>query len=193
MRASLVAQQVKSLPAVQETQETWVRSLGQEESWVGTIPWGGNVNPLQYSCLGNPMVRGAWWATKGHKQSDMTRNNCVICKQWKPSLSKNFFAQYRLLAWQFFPIGTLKVSLCYLLASITCDEKLVLFSPVHAIFPGLLSRFPLYLWILAMWIWCPLALFFTLFCFLFILFAGYKNFWICRLVLYFKLNFGKIR
>ena len=22
-----------------------------------------NVNPLQYSCLGNPMDRGAWWAT----------------------------------------------------------------------------------------------------------------------------------
>ena len=24
---------------------------------------GGNSNPLQYSCLGNPMDRGAWWAT----------------------------------------------------------------------------------------------------------------------------------
>ena len=23
----------------------------------------GNANPLQYSCLGNPMDRGAWWAT----------------------------------------------------------------------------------------------------------------------------------
>ena len=28
-------------------------------------PGEGNVNPLQYSCLGNPMDRGAWWAT-GH-------------------------------------------------------------------------------------------------------------------------------
>ena len=26
-------------------------------------PWGGNGNPLQYSCLGNPMDRGAWQAT----------------------------------------------------------------------------------------------------------------------------------
>ena len=25
-------------------------------------PGGGNGNPLQYSCLGNPMDRGAWWA-----------------------------------------------------------------------------------------------------------------------------------
>ena len=25
-------------------------------------PGEGNGNPLQYSCLGNPMDRGAWWA-----------------------------------------------------------------------------------------------------------------------------------
>ena len=29
---------------------------------VGRSPGGGNGNPLQYSCLGNPMGRGAWWA-----------------------------------------------------------------------------------------------------------------------------------
>ena len=28
----------------------------------GTSPAGGNGNPLQYSCLENPMDRGAWWA-----------------------------------------------------------------------------------------------------------------------------------
>ena len=27
------------------------------------FPGEGNSNPLQYSCLGNPMDRGAWWAT----------------------------------------------------------------------------------------------------------------------------------
>ena len=26
-------------------------------------PGGGKGNPLQYSCLRNPMDRGAWWAT----------------------------------------------------------------------------------------------------------------------------------
>ena len=26
------------------------------------LPGGGNGNPLQYSCLGNPMDRGAWRA-----------------------------------------------------------------------------------------------------------------------------------
>ena len=28
----------------------------------GRSPGGGNGNPLQYSCLENPMDRGAWWA-----------------------------------------------------------------------------------------------------------------------------------
>ena len=28
----------------------------------GRSPGGGNDNPLQYSYLGNPMDRGAWWA-----------------------------------------------------------------------------------------------------------------------------------
>ena len=34
----------------------------------------GNENPLQYSCLENPMDRGAWWATVHGvaKEADMT-------------------------------------------------------------------------------------------------------------------------
>ena len=28
---------------------------------LGRTPGEGNGNPLQYSCLGNPMDRGAWW------------------------------------------------------------------------------------------------------------------------------------
>ena len=30
---------------------------------LGGSPGEGNGNPIQYSCLGNPMDRGAWWAT----------------------------------------------------------------------------------------------------------------------------------
>ena len=30
---------------------------------LGRSPEGGNGNPLQYSCLGNPTDRGAWQAT----------------------------------------------------------------------------------------------------------------------------------
>ena len=54
-RDSLVAQTVKNLPAMQET---LVQSLGQEDP-----PGEGNGNPLQYSCLENPMDGRAWWAT----------------------------------------------------------------------------------------------------------------------------------
>ena len=50
-----MAQTVKNPPAMQATR---VHSLGRED------PLGeGHGNPLQYSCLGNPMDRGAWWAT----------------------------------------------------------------------------------------------------------------------------------
>ena len=41
---------VKNLPAMQET------------PGLGRSPREGNGNPLQHSCLGNPMDRGAWWA-----------------------------------------------------------------------------------------------------------------------------------
>ena len=30
---------------------------------LGRSPGAGNGNPLQYSCLENPMDRGAWWVT----------------------------------------------------------------------------------------------------------------------------------
>ena len=34
----------------------------ESDPWVGKIPWRRVRNPLQYSSLGNPMDRGAWWA-----------------------------------------------------------------------------------------------------------------------------------
>ena len=42
---------------------------------LGRSPGEGNGSPLQYSCLENPMDRGAWQATYspwGRKESDMT-------------------------------------------------------------------------------------------------------------------------
>ena len=41
----------------------------------GKYPGTGNGNPLQYSCLENPMDGGAWWSPKspwGREESDMT-------------------------------------------------------------------------------------------------------------------------
>ena len=54
-QASLMAQWVKNLPAMQETQVlslVWEDPLEEEDG-----------NPFQYSCLKNPEDREAWWAT----------------------------------------------------------------------------------------------------------------------------------
>ena len=48
-----MAQLVKNLMAKQESQETWVPTVCQEE----------NGNTLQYSCLENTIDRGTWKAT----------------------------------------------------------------------------------------------------------------------------------
>ena len=57
-RASQVALGVKNLPANAED----VRDAGSIPG-SGRSPGGGHGNPLQYSCLKNPMGRGAWQAT----------------------------------------------------------------------------------------------------------------------------------
>ena len=48
---------IKNLPAYAGD----IRDLGSVTGW-GRSPGGGNGNPLQYSCLENPMDGGAWWA-----------------------------------------------------------------------------------------------------------------------------------
>ena len=57
-RASQVAQVVKN-PSANGGATGEASSIPGSERSRG----GGNGNPLQYSCLENPMDRGAWWAT----------------------------------------------------------------------------------------------------------------------------------
>ena len=54
-----MAQRLKHLPPMRETP---VRSLGSIPG-SGRSPGEGNGNPLQYSCLENPIDGGDWWAT----------------------------------------------------------------------------------------------------------------------------------
>ena len=56
----------------------------------GRSPGEGNNNTLQYSCLGNPLDREAWWATvhKVMKESDTT---------WRLNNNNNFFKDIMLL------------------------------------------------------------------------------------------------
>ena len=65
----------------------------REAGWIsvsGRSPGGGHGNPLQYSCLENPMDRGTCWATvhgvakSWTRLSDMTELvvNLVLIFQW---------------------------------------------------------------------------------------------------------------
>ena len=56
---------VKNLPAMQETQEAWVLSLGRE----GPLE---NAMATHSSCLENPMDRGAWQGPWGCKELGTT-------------------------------------------------------------------------------------------------------------------------
>ena len=61
--ASLVAQKLESA--------CYAGDLGSIPG-SGRSPGEGNGNPLQYSCLENPMDRGAWWATV-HRVTELDR------------------------------------------------------------------------------------------------------------------------
>ena len=63
-QASQVAQWSRICLPMQETQETWVWSLG----WADPLG-----NPLQYSCLEYSMDREAWWATAHKVTKSQTR------------------------------------------------------------------------------------------------------------------------
>ena len=65
-QASLVAQVVKNLP-INAGDASLIPGSGRS-------PGEGIGNSLQYSCLGNSMDRGAWWAIVHGvtKESDMT-------------------------------------------------------------------------------------------------------------------------
>ena len=66
--ASQVALVVKNLPANAGDIRDAGSVLGS-----GRSPGEGDGNPLQYSCLENPMDRGAWWATVHGVAKSQTR------------------------------------------------------------------------------------------------------------------------
>ena len=54
--------------------------------WVGKIPWRRNGNPLQYSCLENPMDGGAWLATVHGVAKSWTRLSDFTSVQFSHSV-----------------------------------------------------------------------------------------------------------
>ena len=62
-------------------------------SGLGRSPGGGHGNPLQYSCLENPMDRGTWWAIV-HMVTDSQAQLKRLCMQ-ASTLAQEFTAQMR--------------------------------------------------------------------------------------------------
>ena len=82
---------VKNLPAMQETQ---VQSLGS-----GRSPGEGNGNPLQYSCLRNPIVKGAWAAVHGVAEGLTLLSNLTFTFH-SHALEKEMATHSSVLAWR---------------------------------------------------------------------------------------------
>ena len=60
----------------------------------------GNGNPLQYSCLGNPMDGGAWWATVHGVTRSQTRLNDFTFTFHCHALEKEMATHSSVLAWR---------------------------------------------------------------------------------------------
>ena len=146
---------------------TVVKNLPAIAGDMGLIPGSGrspgeaNGNLLQYSCLGNPMDRGAWWATIHRVTKSWTRLSTLM-----PTYT------YLLHVWCFILSCTtgkdlffcqvlLTYPLPYLFQSVYahCYFHVQVFLPFFFSFAPkrLLSRSPK-LWLL-MTLWCPVYLF----------------------------------
>ena len=82
-RSSQMAPMVKNLPA--NAGDT--RDAGSVPE-LGRSPGGGNGNPIQYSYLGNPTDRGAWWAPV-HWAAKSDTAECWAQGMWYPTITHN--------------------------------------------------------------------------------------------------------
>ena len=98
---------------------------GSVPGW-GRSPGGGYGNPLQYSCLENPVGRGAWWAivygvSKSQTRRQLSTHTCLMTsrpqkeeKDGKHSLPGFFRKQERLN----YTLGTFLPKMSFLLSSL---------------------------------------------------------------------------
>ena len=83
---------IKSLPA-NAGDVGWIPGLGR-------YPGEGNGNSLQYSCLGNPTDRGAWWAAVHGVSKSRTRLSDFTFTFHSGALEKEMATHSSVLAWR---------------------------------------------------------------------------------------------
>ena len=114
------------------------RDIGDVDSTLGLgrSPGVGNVNPLQYSCLENPMDRGDWWATAHgsqrvrHEWSDWTCMPGEGHTRTQKSIEKE-------VSWCFWsPVLALQASSYSILMFCCLTDKDTLLSHVHGFSQG---------------------------------------------------------
>ena len=95
---------------------------------LGRSPGRGNGNPLRYSCLENPMVRGAWRATvQGVSKSRAQQKNEPACMQRHWSHLQGLFSHLLPARHPEFMIQSLGRGGCALL---TCSRRRGCCSPI---------------------------------------------------------------
>ena len=93
------------------------------DPWLGRSPEEGNHNPLQYSCLENPMDRGAWRATVHRVTKSQTELRDFTLHRWRLGIrhmTKSGKVRRQMLRKGWF--GTLKTN-CPFLVSLKYRRK----------------------------------------------------------------------
>ena len=115
-------------------------SILRSDPWVKKFPGEGNGNPLQYSCLENPMDEGAWWAAVHGVTKSQTRLSGFTFTFHFHALEKEMATHSSVLAWRIPGTGGAWLAAVYGVAqSRTRLKRLSSSSSVYTLVP--VSRF----------------------------------------------------
>ena len=108
---------VKNLPANSKRQKRLGLNSGS-----GRSPRGEPGNPLQYSCLENPMDRGTWWATVHGVTKSQTWLKWLSIQPSNAFLRLPDFVELRIsqLVWPLFPLSFLFLYICVCVCVCVC-------------------------------------------------------------------------
>ena len=128
----------------------------------GRSPGGGHSNPLQYSCLENPMDRGAWWATVHEvtesqtQMSDWAQAQACFSQLMKFHLSEYSFPHFSYILKS---IWNYKNCIPNTWPPINCAVSPVWWNVWNEFWhiPNVDSKWSIPMWIIGAWRWpaCP--------------------------------------